>query len=103
MSPATVKTKVPKLSQGVLTNVLFLIPDHVLLGWTFGGATSPECHHVSVSAPVRLFESFAIHGHLEEKQGHLHICDSVSLFLLGMRVSLLLSQMECPVPTTDRP
>lgn len=83
MSPATVKTQVPKLNQGVLANVLFLIPNHVLLGWTFGGNTSSECHHVSVSTTVLLCELFAFHGYLGEKQGHLHTCDSICLLLLG--------------------
>lgn len=66
VSPDTPKTQVPKPNQEVLTNVLFLIPDRVLLGGTFGGTTSSEYLHVSVSAPVLLSESFTFHGHLEE-------------------------------------
>lgn len=103
MSPATVKTQVPKLSQGVLTSVLFLIPDHVLLGGTFGGTTSSECLHVSVSAPVLLSESLTFHGHLEEiKVTFIYVTQFLFPFW-GLRVNLVLSQMEFPVPRTDRP
>lgn len=80
------------------------LKEHHGAGRAFGATPPSECLLVSVRATVLLYKSLAFCGHLEEKQGHLQKCGSISLFFPGMReMNPFLSQMELPVPTNLRP